>query len=237
MLAHASNIPDELRDSLIEIRLPDGDMRSRDIVSRSRRRPTGKYPSWKMGRMMQWESPAELNAFRLLDADPKITAYHEQPLTIRFALNGQTQTHCPDVLVCSTGKRELWEIQSRTSANERHVERRTRFLQDALPAFGFAYRVVLAEQLGSQPPLANSLDLLKYGRAPVDDSTRERIRLILTTVPSICWSSATDGELGPQGRAALCRLALEGVLTIDMTQRLSATTCFVWNGHSRGDWK
>jgi hypothetical protein len=31
-------------------------VRSRRVVTRSRFRPTGKYPSWKMGRMLQWES-------------------------------------------------------------------------------------------------------------------------------------------------------------------------------------
>src|SRR5215813_8651303 len=45
---------------------------SRNVVTRSRVRPTGKYPSWKMERMLEWESRNELHAFRLLDCDPSV---------------------------------------------------------------------------------------------------------------------------------------------------------------------
>jgi hypothetical protein len=57
-------------------------VRSRRVVTRSRFRPTGKYPSWKMERMLQWESINELNAFRLLDCDPGVTVFSEQPCEI-----------------------------------------------------------------------------------------------------------------------------------------------------------
>jgi hypothetical protein len=50
-------------------------VRSRRVVTRSRFRLTGKYPSWKMERMLQWESINELNAFRLLDCDPRVTVF------------------------------------------------------------------------------------------------------------------------------------------------------------------
>ena len=84
----------------LEIISPDlNQMRARRVVSRSRSRPTGKYPSWKMGRMVEWESHNELNAFRLLDADPDASAFHEQPLSIRYTLCGEVRLHVPDVLV------------------------------------------------------------------------------------------------------------------------------------------
>ena len=51
----------------------------RRVVTRSRFRPTGKYPSWKMERMLQWESMNELNAFRLLDCDPRVTVFTNSP--------------------------------------------------------------------------------------------------------------------------------------------------------------
>lgn len=44
----------------------------RDFISRLRSCPSGKYPSWKMGRMMHWESIGERT---LLDCDPSITAF------------------------------------------------------------------------------------------------------------------------------------------------------------------
>lgn len=64
-------VVDRMNNPILEIAFPpEGTVRARRIVSRSRARPTGKYPSWKMGRMIQWESTNELNAYRLLDANP-----------------------------------------------------------------------------------------------------------------------------------------------------------------------
>src|ERR1035437_349834 len=75
-----------------------GQMRSRKFISRSNARSAGKYPSWKMGRMMHWESSNELNAFRLLDCDPNVTSYSEQPCRIAYGLEGGEKIHYPDIL-------------------------------------------------------------------------------------------------------------------------------------------
>lgn len=211
-----------------EIILPqDGKFRSRTVVSRSRARGTGKYPSWKMGRMIQWESPNELNALRLLDADPAVKAFHEQPLAVRFPLDGATHLHYPDLLVeWSDGSCELWEIKPVREARRAENVARTRYLKSALPLAGFAYRMIVAEELKREPRLSNALTLLKYGRGPVGDADRERIRQLFLVTPVIRWASATNGELGPRGRAILCRLVLEGSLSFDRDRQLAATTAF-----------
>lgn len=181
-----------------------------------------------MGRMLEWESHNELNAFRLLDADPNTSAFQEQPLTIRYSLHGEVHIHVPDVLVERASGRELWEVKPAAHACDPTLLARTRFLENALPALGFSYRLVLAEDLARQPRLSNVLQLLKYGREAVDKATREHIRQILLTVPSISWASAVNGDLGPHGRAALCRLVLEGVLSYATEQPLVPTTHFSW---------
>src|ERR1700677_476715 len=76
-----------------------GQLRSRKIVSRSSARPKGKYPSWKMRRMLQWEPENELNAFRSLDCDPDAMRFHEQPCEVVYVLDGQVRSHYPDILV------------------------------------------------------------------------------------------------------------------------------------------
>src|ERR1700677_1489546 len=54
--------------AIVRVVFPEpGQPRSRGVVSRSNARPTGKYPCWKMGRMLHWESENEFNAFRILD--------------------------------------------------------------------------------------------------------------------------------------------------------------------------
>lgn len=179
---HCRRVVNRMNDSVLEIFFPDGEnVRSRKIVTRSRARPNGKYPSWKMGRMMQWESINELNAYRLLDADPAAIAYHEQPLTIRYRLNGKEHTHYPDTLVQWGASRELWEIKPSKQALRPEYIERTRLLENALPQLGFEYRLVLAEDLAKEPRLSNVLTLLKYGRAPVPELAWEQIRRAIGT--------------------------------------------------------
>ena len=72
-----------------------GKLRSREVVSRSSARPKGKYPSWKIRRMVQWESENELNAFRLLDCDPDVTRYFHRTSEFSSRL-----IYCPSRLVC-----------------------------------------------------------------------------------------------------------------------------------------
>jgi hypothetical protein len=186
-----------------------------------------------MGRMIQWESVNELNAFRRLDATPGVHTYYEQPLTIRFVLDGETHIHYPDVRIDWDNRKELWEIKGNSDASNPVFANRTRLLAAALPQYGFDYRMVVADELSKEPQLSNSLILLKHGREAVCDIAREQVRQILLSTLSITWESATKGDLGRKGRAVLARLALEGYLAFDATLPISLTTRF-WRSAAKG---
>lgn len=218
--SHRKTVIDMTGDVILKLEFPENDSgRSRKIVTRSRARPTGKYPSWKMGRMMQWESHNELNAFRLIDANASITSFQEQPLTIYFRLNGETHRHHPDILVTTANGPELWEIKPASEA--RTVAQRTKFLTEHLPHLGFAYRVVLGEELAKQPRLRNIQEILKFGRADISSAERELVRQILERTNTISWNSAARGDLGVRGRHVLAHLFLKGELTCDVDEPIA----------------
>lgn len=201
------------------IRYPtDGQLRSRKVVSRSKTRSTGKYPAWKTGRMLQWESPHELNAFRLLDANPAVLAFREQPLVVSYVLDGVLHDHYPDIEVHTALGKELWEVKTRDDALSPEVTGRTRLLSASLPTLGYTYRVVVAEELATEPQLSNALLVLRHGRAPIAPLERERVRVLLGQQPRLTWGAILDGAFGLNGRAMACRLLLEGVLRIDPGQ-------------------
>lgn len=219
----------KMNNAVLEIVFPDeGKVRSRKIVTRSRARPTGKYPSWKMGRMLQWESINELNAYRLLDADPAAIAYHEQPLTIRYTINDEAHVHYPDTLVQWGASRELWEIKPTVQALRPEYQERTKLLEAALPQLGFAYRLVFAEELAKEPRLSNVLSLLKYGRAAVTVADREKLRRVMDVSGGATWGDVMDGVFGKYGRSHICRLALEGQVRINLEETVSRTTKITW---------
>jgi hypothetical protein len=204
-----------------------GQLRSRKVLSRSRARPTGKYPSWKMRRMLHWESENELNAFRLLDCDPDVNSFHEQPCEIQYVLNGQLRSHYPDILVEKNGRKELWEVKPESRAAEPEVIARTNLLDHGLPRWGYTYRVVLARDLSTHPRQANACVLLGFGRRAVIDREEEFIRRALSQHGSLLWSEACCGKYGHSGRELLCSLVLKGVLTMDLNLPISPSTRFV----------
>lgn len=215
--------------TIIEISYPRNiSGRSRSVVTRSRARPTGKFPSWKLGRMIQWESINELNAYRLLDAIPAVLSYQEQPLTITYQLNGETHKHHPDTLVRWRSSRELWEIKPTSEAIRPEYAERTRFLEAGLPQLGFAYRLVLAEDLKKEPRLSNVLMVLKFGRAPIPELAREQFRQAMLAAGGVSWGHVVNGEFGAHGRNIACRLILEGVLAADLERPLTPDTFLTW---------
>ena len=204
-----------------------GQMRSRKVVSRSNARSAGKYPSWKMGRMMHWESSNELNAFRLLDCDPNVTSFSEQPCQIVYVMDGVERIHYPDILVTTSGGKLLWEVKPRSNALDPEVLARAAFLSRVLPHWGYEYRTVLAEDLAGQPRLNNVILLLNLGKRTVTDCEWEDVRRTMAEHASLVWSEACAGNCGPKGREILCSLVLRGVLAIDMNVPISPTTEFL----------
>lgn len=202
---------------LIKIIFPEaGKLRARKVVTRSRARATGKFPSRKMNRMLQWESVNELNAFRLLEAAPGVKSYQEQPCEIQYTLNGESFVHYPDILVNLTHHREFWEIKPMAKAEQPETAARTKFLSSVLPDFGYQYRVVLGEQLGKKIRLYNIKRLLSDGASTVSTLLREQVRQVFSQTPEISMEHllmATGGELS---KKHIYRLILDGDLWCDL---------------------
>jgi hypothetical protein len=177
--------------------------------------------------MVQWESENELNAFRLLDCDPDVMRFHEQPCEVKYVLDGQSRSHYPDILVEKNGRKELWEVKPESQAEKPEVVTRTTLLSQGLPCWGYTYKVVLARDLAMQPRQCNACFLLGLGRRAVTDCEQEFIRRTLARHGSLLWSDACSGEYGPRGREIFCSLVLRGVLTIDLNLPISPSTRFV----------
>lgn len=203
----------------------DGELRIRKVVKRSNSRTTGKHPSPKNGRMMQFESFGELNVFLHLEWMPEVIRYHEQPCRIVYRDDAVRRVHYPDVLVEFAGRRELWEVKTRSEAQHSEILTRTALMQQ-LVQWGYGYRVVIAEDFKVQPRLRNIEKLLHFGYRAISMSQREEVRLWFTRQQSLSWEHACSGVCGDRGREAVSRLVLEGRLTFDVNEHWSASTQF-----------
>lgn len=206
------------KPSIISINFPkNGKIRSRKIVKRSNARNTGKYPSHKMQRMLQWESVHEANAMRLLDANPNVLSFHEQPCEIIYQLDGIVHRHYPDLLFKDQHNQTLVEVKSGADAKAPETARRTAFLTKALPNFGYSYQVMIAEDLATQPRLDNIKRLLKMRVRQLSAIDREVLRLAFQQQPTQRWGDFEYTQL-----THISHLILQGLLLIDMTKPIDS---------------
>lgn len=150
----------------LRIELPGPDqVRARKLISRSRRVMTGKYPSWKLGRLVHWESRLESSVFRLLDVCPAVITYAEQPFTIHYLDAGTWHAHVPDVAYLTFGD-QLWilEIKSSMDRGLADAVRRAALIGPRLKALGLKYAIVTEDSIRAGTSLSNAEALVKAAR-------------------------------------------------------------------------
>jgi hypothetical protein len=215
------------QDRITAIHAPiKGEVRVRKIVKRSNSFPTGKYPSWKMGRMMHWRSLNILAAFCLLDAMPSVASFREEALKIDYQYQGKHGVFYPDLLVQIDGRRELWTIKPKKLAGLPDEIALAQFLRTELSRHGLYYRVVIAELLNEEPLQSNLIRLIQFGKHPVPLIDQEQARQLLSQSNAIDWEAISSGLLGPNGRQVICRLALDGLVRFNIKELWSEKTTF-----------
>jgi len=215
------------KNNYIKLFFPEnGKVRMRKVSTRSRARPTGEYPSWKMGRMLQWESHNELNAFVLLDANPDVQAFSEQPMRIEYKIDGVVGKHFPDILFLENGTLHVCEVKPKRGADKEEVRIRTEFFTKYLPKLGYSYSLVTGEELSCQLQLLNARTILKFGRIQIDNVSREIIRVYFLTNDSISWLEDIHTNPDVDIRCVLSRLTLEGGLVLDGSERIGRESLF-----------
>jgi hypothetical protein len=199
------------------------------IVKRSNIYPTGKYPSWKMGRMIEWVSIDHLTAFKLLDANSKVSKFEECPMEIEYEKDGIVLTERPEILVVYGGVKELWNIE-KIDADFQRDENQDEALAQTLAGHGYIKRIVPAKVLYLEPRITNINYLLSLGRKEINLIDREKVRVLFLNNPEgICWGDLTNIFENKNGEHVISRLVLEGVLRIDLLKLLTKKTCLFWN--------
>lgn len=195
----------------------DGEsVRARKVVSRSNSRVTGKFPSIKVGRMVHWESQIERDAILLLDVDPEIVAFREQPARIVYAQDGELKEHYPDLYVETKTSVAFVEVKTDKDAEDLDVKLRTALLTRLLAVQGIGYAVLVESEIRKNPRLKNAQYIHRYGKQPIDVYEEERIRNIFLDRKVITWGDVHLGALGKYGVAHVCRLLMEGRVHLNM---------------------
>jgi hypothetical protein len=143
-------------------------MNPRKITNKGTKKVIGKFPSMKLMKVVWWESQLERDYIYLLEFDPDVISYKEQPLTIYYNSNGKKRRYTPDFLVERAAKRQIIEVKP-----EEHVtkEENALLFKSVTPLFnqeGYEFLIATDTMIRTQPRLSNIKLLTKYARTPIN---------------------------------------------------------------------
>lgn len=201
----------------LQVDLPkDGNVRMRKLVHRGTQRPVFKVPSLKLDRSVHCESLLEHEAALLLDADPAVAEFVEQPARLHFqvATNAEPTSHIPDFAVLGNGRLRFIEVKFEKDVDT-GVSERTGRLQELLGKFDVGYELWTERQIRRGHAAENALRVLRRARSATDDTHElaalERLRLARRLrLDQLGWNDSD-----PLNAACIARLILSGHAQID----------------------
>lgn len=140
----------------------------RTVSNRGRRNVIGYFPSLKMRRTVQFESTLERDLIYLLDFEPQVAAFEEQPLKITYQHEGKTLSYTPDFqMVSANGDIVLLECKPRCFVSREENQRKFRAAQAWCAERSWHFQVVTDEQLQTGYRLQNVKLLTQHARHEV----------------------------------------------------------------------
>ncbi len=180
----------------------------------------GKFPSFKMQRMIAFESLLERDFIYLLDYDATVTWFEEQPLTIEYQHEGKLLHYTPDFHLIEHGQQVLVECKPDHFVNTTDNQRKFAVAQAWCQACDWQFRIVTDAEVRAGYRLHNVKLLTAYARQRLDPVLRCQLYAILQSMPSATPIQDLARTLRPTGpeavTAGLLHLAYHGVVDLPL---------------------
>ena len=196
--------------------------RVRKVIRRGSKRTTGKFPTLKpKKRSVHWESPLERDFLFLLEIDRDVISYREQPLKIKYVLDGKEHLYTPDYLVERVNKKQLIEVKPKEKVQKYELIFRT--VSSICERNGYEFVVVTEEQIRVQPRLNNIKFLWRYSRTQITPQHQIACYEFFknkkeTTLDKVMDFFATTGI----GKQVVYGLLYQGILEFDLNKRIDS---------------
>jgi hypothetical protein len=139
----------------------------------------GRFPSTKMGRMIAFESLLERDFIYLLDYDPAVEWFEEQPLSIEYEYETKLLRYTPDFHLLERGQHVLVECKPERFVESEENRRKFAVARKWCEVRGWEFRLVTDQQVRSGYRLQNVKLLAQYARQKVDVAMRSQIQAFL----------------------------------------------------------
>ena len=144
----------------------------------------GRFPSLKLNRMVAFESLIERDLIYLLDFEPEVTWFAEQPLTISYPHKGKNLSYTPDFHIIRDGQNILVECKPQKYINTDTNQRKFAVAQAWCAAKWWGFQVIGDEQLRRGYRVRNVKLLTQFARYEIGSEVKSCIHAFLTNAPS-----------------------------------------------------
>lgn len=200
-------------------------MKARKVVTRSGRKYRGDFPSKKLNRMVQWESPLERDAILHFEFSPGVITYQEQPELISYEHEGEVKQYFPDfALTLKNGDLIHVEVKPEAKLLSPRLISKFNAIIGRYESHQARFRLVTDQILRQEPKLKN-LNRLHAAQHYAGDIERESeicIGLILKRSDSTIFELSQHVSL-----KAILMLLAQGKLSCNLNQELHSETNFV----------
>lgn len=205
---------------------------ARKITNRAGfKKVVGKFPSLKMGRTVRWESQIERDFLYLLEFDPDVLFFIEQPEEISYVYVSKIHRYYPDFYVERASAKELVEIKPASKVND--PDNKVKFLagEEYCREKGYLFRVVTDEQIREGSLLGNIKLLYRYAVVNVPNEFRLHARDLIENCGAMNFEefiSILNEKFGQEAIGNTYSLLYHRLLIADLNKPLSDTTIIKW---------
>jgi len=164
----------------------------------------GKFPSLKLGRMVFFESRLERDQIYLMEYDPKVVFYEEQPLLIEYTAAGKRYKYFPDFkVVTSSGQHLLIECKADKFVGTDKNQRKIAAGKSWCASRNWEFRLLTEQVTRAGFRLENVMLLWQFARHSIPLDVKARIYAVMNSHPALTLD-ALSGQVNPDNpRAAI----------------------------------
>jgi hypothetical protein len=133
----------------------------------------GTFPSLKLDRPVRYSSTLERDLLFVLEYDPQIQRYQEQPFSVQAVLeDGVCHTYTPDYAIWTSEERLLVECKPASQMTDAHTLQQIQIGTHWSRLHDWSFTVVSDVKLRQGARLANLKLLWRYSRLNISEITR-----------------------------------------------------------------
>lgn len=181
----------------------------------------GKFFSIKMGVKLWFESLLEESLMYLLDFDPGVKRFKEQPCRIRYLYQGKVHRYTPDLFVERADEKQIIEVKPKKRVASEKYDLLFRIISPICEAAGYRFKVYTEEVILQQPRLNNVKALWSYARTPLHLQHQIYSYEFLQKQQEICLAEAFEFfQTKRVSKQVVYALLYWGVIGFDLNESL-----------------